>query len=346
MSEPDPTLDNGTPTWHFRAFTPADIPAVTALFDAADRADNLYKLSSEDDIRETFADTDRASPGHLFLVEAPVSPASGPPLLLGLGRVLPTFHAPTRERIYNVMLRTHPSARNQGLHHVIARSLIAEARAHESHPATEPAGKVRVRTYIFNTQQSSIEAWESVGLRKEREGWTMARALDPTIMAPQPPPGITLRNYSHPGDNSHALEVLNNSFADYYDFYPLTSGSWERQMADPYARLDLSWLAFSQQSGKAVGLAVCWVNDSQNLQSGRLEGWIEGIGVIPTFRNQGIGKAMLGRCLRSLRDASLNIALADVDAGAPAALNLFHSTGFNPRSVLLQYECPLEQTVI
>ena len=86
------------------------------------------------------------------------------------------------------------------------------------------------------------------------------------------------------------------------------------------------------------------MNDSQNRQTARLEGWIEGIGVTPAFRQRGIGKALLSRCLNSLRDAGIDTALADVDSGAPNAVRLFQSAGFSTRSILLQYECLLAQT--
>src|SRR5206468_10869188 len=93
--------------------------------------------------------------------------------------------------------------------------------------------------------------------------------------------------------------------------------------------------------GKIIGISGCQVNDSENRQTGRLEGWVEGIRVRPAYRQRGIGKAILSRCLHSFGDAGLEVALADVDSESLPALRLSHQSGFTPRSALLQYECAL-----
>jgi mycothiol synthase len=346
-SEPADSHD----TWRIRPVRPEDIPAIAALFDAADRADHLYKLSSEADIRETFDDPGPGSQTHAIVAEAPSQPGVGALLaaptqmLSGVGRVSSAFRPSTGERIYSVLLRVHPSARPQALQHALAQELARMIRSAEADLAdredTPLAASVRIRTYVFDTQASAIEAWERLGLRRVRTGWTMARSLGEPIGVPPAPEGVTLRAYRRPEDNSNALAALNSAFADYYDSHPVSEAAWEREMAAPYTRPDLSWLALSG-SGAAAGLAMCQVNDGENLQTGRLEGWIEGIGVVPPFRRRGIGKALLSRCLRSLRSAGLHTALADVDSESPPAVRLFQSAGFTVRSALHQYECLLD----
>jgi mycothiol synthase len=326
--------------WRIRTFRQDDIPAVTALFDAADRADNLFKLSSEESIRETFPQPDADSQSHIIVVEGDAQ--GGKDGVLGIGKVSPQFHDLTKERVYNVLLRVHPSARPHGVQHVIARHLIESVLATEDAPTMQPAEKSRVLTYVFDSQLSAIEAWESVGLRRVRTGWTMKRALDGPIEAAPVPREVVLRTHRYPGDNAAALQALNNSFVDYYDFHPVSDASWERHMAAPYARPDLSWLALSSEDAeRAVGMAGCLVNVSENRETGRQEGWIEGIGVVPAFRRKGVGKALLTRCLLALQSAGIEAALADVDSESTAATRLFESAGFSVRNALLQYECPL-----
>jgi ribosomal protein S18 acetylase RimI-like enzyme len=242
-----------------------------------------------------------------------------------------------------MMLRVHPSARPQGLQHTIARQLVEIARELESGPWTQPGEKVRVLTYVFDKQTSSIEAWEKAGLCCVRTGWTMARMLSEPIQVESAPSGVTLRTYRYPEDNQPALDAFNSALADYYDFHPVSQSSWEREMAAPYSRPDLSWLALSETApSRIIGLAGCQVNESANKQAGRLEGWIEGIGVIPAFRHRGVGKALLSRCLQSFRDEGLEFALADVDSASMPAVALFQWAGFSVRIALLQYECALE----
>ncbi|MFL5733665.1 MAG: GNAT family N-acetyltransferase [Chloroflexia bacterium] len=264
--------------------------------------------------------------------------------LLGMGRVAQYFHSSTGERVYHVMLRAHPSARPQGLQHGIARHLVGMARELESEAGTQPADRVRVLTYVFDSQTSSVEAWEELGLRRVRTGWTMARGLLEPVEEEPAPEGVILRTYRYPEDNEQALQAFNSALANYYDFHPVSQSAWDREMGAPYSRPDLSWLAFSEgDRDRAIGVAGCQVNESQNEQAGRLEGWIEGIGVVPDFRGRGIGKALLSRCLQSLRDAGLETALADVDSESTAAVGLFQGAGFAARSALMQYECALEE---
>lgn len=327
---------------HIRPFQPADLPALAALFDAADRADQLYKLSSADDIRELCGDRAAPAPPRLIVVDGGGPPETAGTRLLGLGRVAAHFHPVTQERVYHVLLRVHPTARPLGLPPLLARQLVTLARELETDPATPPAAQVRVLTYLFASQLSAIAAWEQVGLRRVRTGWTMARPLADPIAAVPAPEGVLLRPYQYPADHPQALAAFNHAFTDYYDFQPVSMGAWEREWAAPYARPDLSWLACPTAApAEIIGVAGCQVNASQNRQTGRREGWIEGLGVVPAWRQRGIGRALLARCLQSFGAAGLDIALADVDAASPAAVGLFQRGGFTVRSMLLQYECPL-----
>jgi mycothiol synthase len=324
---------------HIRAFNQEDIPGIALLFDAADRADQLYKMSSEEDIRESFGDGLSSETTRIIVAVEPSQAGTYETRFLGLGRVSSHFHSLTRERVYHVMLRVHPAARAQGLQHTIARQLVQIARELESDTQTQQAEKVRMLTYVFDRQTSSIEAWEAAGLCCVRIGWTMERRLSKTIPVEPAPSGVTLRRYRYPEDNLPALNAFNSALADYYDFHPISQTAWEREMAAPYSRPDLSWVALSETApGEMIGFAGCQVNESANKQAGRPEGWIEGIGVIPAFQQRGVGKALLSRCLQSLRDQNLEFALADVDSESIPAVALFRRAGFSVRIALLQYE--------
>jgi len=328
--------------WHIRAFEHADIPALVALFDAADRADHLYKLSSAADISETFGSV--PSNPQARVIVAVASPGQDTPdtTLAGVGRVSAHLRSATQERVYHFMIRVHPSARPGGLQHDIARQLAQIANELESDPSSDAVGTVRVLSYVFDSQSSSIEAWEKLGLRRVRTGWTMSRSLTAPIRVEPAPPGVILRTYRHPEDNLDALDAYNSALNGYFDFHPVSLSAWEREMSAPYSRPDLSWIALSEADpGKIVGVSGCQVNDDENRQTGCLEGWIEGIGVIPAYRNRRVGKALLLRCLQSLRDAGLDLALADVDSESLPALRLFQQSGFAARGALLQYECAL-----
>jgi ribosomal protein S18 acetylase RimI-like enzyme len=349
MWEEHPATGNQSLQWRIRAYREADLPAIVDLINLCDRADGLNSPATLDDLRQHFA-TPGLSPERQVLVVQKVGSASDADTLshlpegamLGFGRAFPSGATPG-ERVYGLMVRARPEARGHGLEETIARRLIEIVRAHEAQYAAQPAAKVRIRTYLFQQHASVIRVMEGMGLRAVREGWTMARPLDDTIERPHPIPGITIRRYEVPQDNKAALDALNASFADYFDAPPLTEERWSHEMASPSARPDLSWLAVDDT--RVVGLSVCLVNDAANTQSGSPDGWIEGIGVIPQWRRRGIARSLLLHSLHSLHAAGITTALADADAGSPAAIGLFQSVGFTPRQVLLQYECELSEVI-
>lgn len=329
-------IKNGGQGGSIRAVEQGDIPGIAALFDAADRADGLFKLASEEDIRESFGDVVSSKSTSVIVASTDVG------RVVGVGRVAAEARSNVGERVYYLMLRVDPAARATGLQHEIAGRLAQTACEMERGYSTEVAERVRVVSYVFDKQSSAIEAWERLGLRRVRTGWTMERRLSETLRVEDAPDGFDFRTYRHPEDDQAALEAYNNALADYYDFHPVSPGSWEREMSAVYSRPDLSWLALSGEgSREVVGVAGCQVNESANKETGRLEGWIEGIGVVPAARGKGVGRVLISRCLQSFRDEGLEFALADVDSESVPAVRLFEGAGFKIRIALLQYECAL-----
>src|SRR5436305_9977457 len=92
------TSEDARLDWHIRAFEPANIPGIAALFDAADRADHLYKLSSEEDIRESFGDTLSSETTRVIVAVEPFRSGMQEAGVVGLGRVSAWYSSVTRER--------------------------------------------------------------------------------------------------------------------------------------------------------------------------------------------------------------------------------------------------------
>ncbi|HEX8218099.1 MAG TPA: hypothetical protein VF914_02670, partial [Chloroflexia bacterium] len=243
--------------WQIRGYRESDIPALADLIGAADRADGVHKITTEEDLRDTFETPGLEPARHVIVVEGPPLPGFRHDALLGFGRAFPSSDKARNERIYNVALRVRAEARPYALEQEIARRLVEIARRSESSPDATPADKVRLRTYLYDTHTSARRAWEQTGLRRVRTGWTMLRPLDDSIPDPQPVEGITLRTYRRPDDNPAALQALNSAFADNFDFQPLNEARWEYAMSASYVRPDLSWVAEPRdEPGKIVGFSV------------------------------------------------------------------------------------------
>ncbi|HEY0071034.1 MAG TPA: hypothetical protein VGE04_13790, partial [Chloroflexia bacterium] len=97
--------------WQMRGYRESDIPALAELVGAADRADGVYKHTSEADLRDTFSTPGLEPERQVMVVEGPPLPGVPEGLLLGFGRAFPGSDKARNERIYNVALRVRPEAR-------------------------------------------------------------------------------------------------------------------------------------------------------------------------------------------------------------------------------------------
>jgi mycothiol synthase len=333
--------------WRIREYREADIPEIVALINAADDAAGMPIRASADGLRNQF-NSPGLDPSRQVIVAEATGDGGAPSVSpLGYGRAFPRNDKTGVERVYDVSMRVHPDAVDSGLALAMAEEIVAIARRHEALPGQTQVDKVRVRSYIYEKHASLRAAWQQVGLREVRQAWTMRRPLDAPIPDPPNVAGVTLRNYRYPDDNEPSRQALNRSFADYFDAKPISSESWEREMATSVVRHDLSWLAAPDDSAEELaGFCICLLDEEENTLGGRLEGWVEGMGVVPEWRGRGMGKALLLHALQSFKRAGMEVMLADVDAQGPSpATRLFEAVGFTVRDRMYQYECPLGETV-
>jgi mycothiol synthase len=332
--------------WQIREYRETDIPEIVALINAADAAAGMPVRASTDGLRNQF-NSPGLDPSRQVIVAEAKGDGAQSGSLLGYGRAFPRNDKTGVERVYDVSMRVHPDAVDNGLAFAMAEEIVGIARRHEALPGQTQVGKVRVRSYIYEKHAPLREAWQQVGLREVRQAWTMRRSLSAPIPDPPDVAGVTLRTSRYPDDTEHSRQALNRSFVDYFDSKPISSESWEREMASPIVRHDLSWLAEPEGgSEELAGFCLCQLDEEENALGGRLEGWVEGIGVIPEWRGRGIGKSLLLHALHSFKSAGMEVMLADVDAqGSSPATRLFESVGFTVRDRTYQYECPLSETV-
>jgi mycothiol synthase len=332
--------------WRIREYREADIPEIVALINAADHAAGMPIRASADGLRDQFNSPGLNPSRQVIVAEAMDTGGAPSGSLLGYGRAFPRNDKAGVERVYDVSMRVHPEVADSGLALAMAEEIVVIARRHEATPGQTRVGKVRVRSYIYEKHASLREAWQQVGLREVRQAWTMRRPLDAPIPDPPKVAGVTLRNYRYPDDNEPSRQALNRSFADYFDAKPISSESWEREMASSVVRHDLSWIAVPENgSGELAGFCICQLDEEENALGGRREGWVEGMGVVQEWRGRGLGKSLLLHALQSLQSVGMDVMLADVDAQGPSpATCLFESVGFTVRDRMYQYECPLADT--
>jgi len=326
--------------WVVRAYREDDIAGIVELINASDAADGLTARATEEDLRAQFK-TPGLEPMRQVIVADGRGAASG--TIVGYGRAFPS--GGEENRVYNIAMRVHPVARKRGLESEIAGQLVEIAERGEEGRDPGMTVKVRLRSYVYEKHISVREAWSAIGMKVVRQSSTMLRDLATPVGEPQDVSGVRFRTYRRPEDNARAVAALNRAMADYFDAPPIDLERWNKEMEQPAVRHDLSWLAEAEDSSKEiVGYALCMVSENENSLQGRLDGWIEGFGTVPDWRNKGIGRSLLLRGLRSLKGEGLTAALVDVDSEGPsAATHLLDALGFVVRDTMYQYECLLSE---
>src|SRR5207249_1318461 len=130
--------------------------------------------------------------------------------------------AGANERLYQMRVLVHPTARGKGLEKALASSMMGNIRAHERQPDMQPRNKVSLLAITREEDRTSRALLEQLGLRDIRHAWTMERPLDRTVDQPKIIAGVAIRNYRRPDDNRAMLDAYNNSFVDHFEFHALT----------------------------------------------------------------------------------------------------------------------------
>jgi ribosomal protein S18 acetylase RimI-like enzyme len=117
-------------------------------------------------------------------------------------------------------------------------------------------------------------------------------------------------------------------------FRPVRTGEL-RALDDPAAVPALCLLAF--RDGEAVGFAFCLLER----RAGQVEGWVHDLGVVPSARGVGLGRALLWQGILAMRERGAARVLLGVDAANHRARRLYHRTGFRTTQTIDYLRLPL-----
>jgi ribosomal protein S18 acetylase RimI-like enzyme len=119
--------------------------------------------------------------------------------------------------------------------------------------------------------------------------------------------------------DQHAfLGALNAAYADY--FIPIRMAPASLAELIRRESIDLSVSAAATYQGQVIGMGM--------LAHREQRGWIGGMGVIPTFRRQGVGRQIMHYLMDRARDLNLATVQLEVITQNTPAHNLYLSLGF------------------
>ena len=312
-----------------RPLTAADLPAVAALYAAAEAVDDTGEHHDADDLAEYWfapfidvaADTRVVLDGdELVAVGVAVAP-------------------PTFRDAYGVHLdgRVHPARRGEG----IGRALLGWQlqRGTAIHAERHPEAPARLTVLA----QASITGQEGLlrhaGLEPVRWFQQMSRPL-----ADVPPArtveGVDLVAFDWSRDEQ-ARHAHNAAFTEHYGSSERDRTSWESMFTGQRSfRPDLSVLALDHD--EVVGYVLAYVHEADTAATGVTDAYYGQIGVVPTARGRGLAKPVIIAALRAAAAAGCDTASLEVDSdNVTQALGLYESIGFTTRRTQVSWSTHL-----
>lgn len=133
---------------------------------------------------------------------------------------------------------------------------------------------------------------------------------------------LKIREFVKGEDEEIWLGIRNAAFKEYDDFRPGTMEDMEIWEKDP--GFDEIGMFIAEVNGKPVGRVQAYV-DRQRKDK---KGYIQGLGVVPSFRRRGFGRRLANKAIESLKERGMKTAQTWIRDDKPIGKHVFESTGF------------------
>ena len=235
--------------------------------------------------------------------------------LAGYGHLDPTdpVEGPSGEMVVD------PGARRTGIGLRLLTALLSEA------------GAAGLRLWAHGDLPGASALAAAAGLDRDRALWQMRRSLQTRIDRPELASGISVRTFE-PGRDEDAWVALNHlAFARHPE-----QGAWTREDLDMRERepwFDPDGFFLAERAGEIIGFHWTKIHggSSQADADGHGHeaiGEVYVVGVDPSARGTGLGRALTLIGLRYLRSRGLAQVMLYVDETNTAAIRLYESLGF------------------
>lgn len=188
-----------------------------------------------------------------------------------------------------------------------------------------------------------LQHLQNHGFAPVRYSYKMQRPLSHPLPEKPLRRGLKLATWSEDLDFP-LMQAFNEAFSEHWGLPTMNESLWrEFFTAVPQFRSDLTYLAMDGDT--IVGFCLNWVDKDKNRQTGIQEGWVEAIGVIPAWRQQGVAQTLLVHSLNAFIEEGMTQAALDVDTQNPSgALQLYEKLGFTAVKRRVTLQKPLNKT--
>lgn len=202
-----------------------------------------------------------------------------------------------------------------------------EARVRQAFGDPEDGRPQLIRTSCVVHQEDRIRLFEQQGFSAARYSYKMWRSLSQPILETRLPGSLRWVQWT-PELDLPLMIAFNEAFREHYGVQEMNAESWRQLFTGvPQFRGDLTSIVMDGE--EIIGFCINWVEGTGQDDPSSQEGWVEAIGVIPTWRGQGVASALLGHALSQFQTEGFKHAALEVDAENPSgALRLYEKHGF------------------
>ena len=296
---------------------PDDIPAIAELLTAIDRDTAQPRVVTDEELREEF-DGVHTDPARDLL-----GVRDGERLVAVAYTYLLLGH--DAHRCY-VMGGVHPDRRGLGIGHVLLDSVLDGARARLD--AVDDDIPTVIRAYLPVVDPVLDAMFERRGFAAVRWFDDLHRPVDdPPTAAPSG--GIAIVPWDH--DRAEELRAVKNAaFADHWGSEPSTEHEWHQLTEGSHARLDLSYMAVTDD-GTIAGLLLVHRHAADDTVLGSRYAWIDKVATLAAHRGRGIAAALIVASIRAMAADGIDRVALGVDSANPTgAHELYRRLGFEP----------------
>ena len=296
----------------------SDLQKIIDLFDACEAVDQLEQSISIAQLRLSIEAPGIDQERDLSLWEDTNQ------RLIGFGELSINEPIPDNLADGNLWFFVHPVARDGNLD----RQIIAWAESRMQEVGRAKQGQPKLLTWSRNSRVDRIATLEQYGFEESRQFLFLTQTLPKVIPTPQLPTGFTIRAIDCNRDAQAWVNLHNQSFANTWNYHPLTVEKYRCRLKDPDYLPELDLVAIDPD-GKFASICLCVVDRTQNTFRGRQEGWIALLFTHPDFQQRGLARAMLLNGLDRLKNLGMDIVKIGVDTENPfGAKKLYESVGF------------------
>jgi mycothiol synthase len=309
----------------------ADYPRLAALFRAANAADRIPWLPSDEQVRLEF-DADEGTVPADDVVFAEVD-----------GRLIGATGVDRAIRdgviTYELWGSIDPAFRRRGLGTWLLAWALERARVRASRE--DPLVPVNLGSFSEDSETAHRALLANARFEPVRHFFLMRRDLSEPIPAAPLPDGLEIRPVAQ--DQWRTIfDAENEAFRDHWGYREGTDRVFEATYA--HAELDTSLWVVAWDGDQIAGVIQNWIWPEENERLGVRRGWLEHISVRRPWRRRGLARAMTAMSLERFRERGLDDGMLGVDSENPnGALGLYEGVGFTVFSRAAAYRRPLDR---